>query len=583
MVRTLAALLLTIHSQARSEAPALLQGAGAGVEDHLLQLDTTPAAAAASASCVLENADCKILELLQHNHGLHLSFLQENTSSAVAVSRDWGLIKHLQPAAVLHPTSVHEIAELIRAVASSSSTNLTIAAKGVGHSINGQSQADKGVVIEMSTMKGMVKVMPYGDEDCALPFVEASGGELWVDVLQATLKEGLAPNSWTDYLYLTVGGTLSNAGVSGQTFRHGPQISSVLQMEVVTGTGQIVTCSASKQPELFFAVLGGLGQFGIITKARILLVPAPQKVRWIRAMYSDFEVFKRDQEMLISEVEDQLHTFDYVEGFVMMNNQDPTNGWKSVPFSPDADQAVSAMSSSTLPADPDAAAAAASSRVLYYLEAAVGYNLADVGPALEKRVEKMLAPLSFIRSLMFSTDVSYFKFLNRIHDLELSLRAQQLWDVPHPWLNIFVPASSITTFDSLVFQQLVPVEYGGPILVYPLNRNKWDRRTAAVVPDEEVFYLVAFLRNALPSGPGLQSMLDENARILRVCEDLNGKHYLPRYTEEEQWKRHFGSEKWTAFVQQKHMFDPHAILAPGQNIFPRNQNPLDQLLLHSSA
>ncbi len=112
---------------------------------------------------------------------------------------------------------------------------------------------------------------------------------------------------------------------------------------------------------------------------------------------------------------------------------------------------------------------------------------------------------------------------------------------------------------------------------------RWDRRTAAVVPDEEVFYLVAFLRNALPSGPGLQSMLDENARILRVCEDLNGKHYLPRYTEEEQWKRHFGSEKWTAFVQHKHMFDPHAILAPGQNIFPRNQNPLDQLLLHSSA
>jgi cytokinin dehydrogenase len=54
-----------------------------------------------------------------------------------------------------------------------------------------------------------------------------------------------------------------------------------------------------------------------------------------------------------------------------------------------------------------------------------------------------------------------------------------------------------------------------------------------VVPDEEVFYLVAFLRNALPSGPGLESMLDENAKILRICEDLNGKHYLPKYTKEE--------------------------------------------------
>jgi cytokinin dehydrogenase len=139
-------------------------------------------------------------------------------------------------------------------------------------------QADKGVVIEMTTMKGIIKVMPYGDEDCTLPLVEASGGELWVDVLQATLKEGLAPNSWTDYLHVTVGGTLSTAGVGGQTFRHGPQISSILQLEVVTGKGEIVTCSASKQPELFFAVLGGLGQFGIITKARILLVPAPQKV-----------------------------------------------------------------------------------------------------------------------------------------------------------------------------------------------------------------------------------------------------------------------------------------------------------------
>jgi hypothetical protein len=60
--------------------------------------------------------------------------------------------------------------------------------------------------------------------------------------------------------------------------------------------------------------------------------------------------------MLISEMENQLHTFDYVESFVMMNNQDLINLEKSIPFSPDVDQAVSAMSSSTLPANPDAAA-----------------------------------------------------------------------------------------------------------------------------------------------------------------------------------------------------------------------------------
>jgi len=72
--------------------------------------------------------------------------------------------------------------------------------------------------------------------------------------------------------------------------------------------------------------------------------------------------------MLISEMEDQLHTFDYIKGFVVMNNHDPINGLKSVPFSPDADQAVSDMSSNMLPT------AVIASSVLYYLEVAVGYT-----------------------------------------------------------------------------------------------------------------------------------------------------------------------------------------------------------------
>jgi hypothetical protein len=67
-------------------------------------------------------------------------------------------------------------------------------------------------------------------------------------------------------------------------------------------------------------------------------------------------------------MEDQLHIFDYVEGFVMMNNQDSINGWKSVPFSVDVDQVVSAMSNNMLLVDPDAATTSTSSRVLYYLE-----------------------------------------------------------------------------------------------------------------------------------------------------------------------------------------------------------------------
>lgn len=88
------------------------------------------------------------------------------------------------------------------------------------------------MVVEMSHRnKGTPEPLVEPEE----MYVDVWGGELWVDVLKKTLEHGLAPKSWTDYLYLSVGGTLSNAGISGQAFHHGPQISNVLELDVVTG------------------------------------------------------------------------------------------------------------------------------------------------------------------------------------------------------------------------------------------------------------------------------------------------------------------------------------------------------------
>ncbi|XP_065049386.1 cytokinin dehydrogenase 5-like [Musa acuminata AAA Group] len=166
-------------------------------------------------------------------------------------------------------------------------------------------------------------------------YVDASGGDLQVDVLNWTLaNDGLAPKSWTDYLYLSVGSTLSNAGVSGQAFHHRPQISNVHELDMVTGKGELITCSEEQNSELFHGVLGGQGQFGIIIRARIALETAPHGVRWIRILYSDFAAFTRDQELLVS-----LHSahrserFDYIEGFVIID-EGLINNWRSSFFSP---------------------------------------------------------------------------------------------------------------------------------------------------------------------------------------------------------------------------------------------------------
>lgn len=147
-------------------------------------------------------------------------------------AKDFGNRYHFLPASVLHPKTVQDISSIVRHIYQMGTTSaLTIAARGHGHSLEGQSQAHNGLVINMESLQEQEMHFHTGE----LPYVDVSGGELWINILQEGLKHGLAPKSWTDYLHLTVGGTLSNAGISGQAFRHGPQIDNVYQLEVVIG------------------------------------------------------------------------------------------------------------------------------------------------------------------------------------------------------------------------------------------------------------------------------------------------------------------------------------------------------------
>lgn len=160
---------------------------------------------------------------------LHGHFSFEGNEFA---ARDFGDQFHFLPWAVLHPKKVSDIAATIKHVWQMGPTSgLTVAARGHGHSLMGQAQAPQGLVINMEALSGQDMQVHKGNS----PYVDAPAGELWINVLHECLRHGLAPKSWTDYLHLTVGGTLSNAGISGQAFRHGPQISNVHQLEVITG------------------------------------------------------------------------------------------------------------------------------------------------------------------------------------------------------------------------------------------------------------------------------------------------------------------------------------------------------------
>ncbi|KAL3505334.1 hypothetical protein ACH5RR_035175 [Cinchona calisaya] len=505
-------------------------------------------------------------ELLRLNLEGQLSVEPSDVESA---SLDFGGMRRAEPWAVLHPASTEDVARLVKA-AYESSHGFTVSARGHGHSINGQAMTTNGVVIQMSGGSGERRlglgqpIAPMVHEK--FMYVDVWGGELWIDVLRFTLEYGLAPKSWTDYLYLSVGGTLSNAGISGQAFNHGPQISNVYELDVVTGKGELMTCSEEYNSELFHAVLGGLGQFGIITRARIALEPAPQMVRWIRVLYSNFSTFTHDQEYLISlHGQPDSQKFDYVEGFVIVD-EGLINNWRSSFFSPRNPVKISSLNAN------------GNGGVLYCLEITKNYVESDAD-TIDQELDALLKKLNFIPNSVFTTDLPYVDFLDRVHKAELKLRSKGLWDVPHPWLNMFVPKSRIEDFDKGVFKGILgnKNKTSGPILIYPMNKNKWDERTSVVTPNEDVFYLVALLRSALENGDETQTleyMSNQNRRILRFCDDegINVKQYLPHYTTQQEWMDHY-EDRWVQFNQRKLEFDPKHILATGQRIFKPSYNP----------
>ncbi|XP_010932844.1 cytokinin dehydrogenase 5 [Elaeis guineensis] len=506
-------------------------------------------------------------QLLQFSMEGQLSLEPSDVDRA---SVDFGGMTRAEPMAVMRPASAGDVASLVR-LAYGSARGFPVSARGHGHSINGQARAQGGVVIEMSYDRAVghrARSHPVYSPSLGEYYVDVWGGELWIDILNWTLENGgLAPKSWTDYLYLSVGGTLSNAGISGQAFHHGPQISNVYEVDVITGKGEIVTCSEEQNSELFHGVLGGLGQFGIITRARLALEPAPQRVRWIRVLYSNFTTFTRDQELLIS-----LHgthrseRFDYVEGFVIVD-EGLINNWRSSFFSPRNSVNISSIGTN--------------GGVLYCLEMTKNYD-DSTADFVDQEVEALLKRLEFIPASVFTTDLPYVDFLDRVHKAELKLRAKGLWDVPHPWLNLFVPASRIADFDHGVFRGILGNKTSGPILIYPMNKHKWDERSSAVTPDEEVFYLVGFLRSALPySGESTQSLeylSQQNERILAFCDEagIEVKQYLPHHLTRAEWARHFGT-KWDRFLRLKAEFDPKGILGSGQGIFPPSSSPFSSL------
>src|SRR5262245_16587455 len=170
--------------------------------------------------------------------------------------------------------------------------DLEIAVRGGGHNVAGTAVCDDGIVIDLSTMRAA-----WVDPSNRTALVQ--GGALWGDVDRETQTHGLA----------TTGGIVSHTGVAGVALgggigwlmrKHGLTVDNLLAAEVVTAEGRIVRASAEEHPDLFWALRGGGGNFGVVTSFRFALHPvgptvlagivfwAAEDTRDVLSFYRDF-------------------------------------------------------------------------------------------------------------------------------------------------------------------------------------------------------------------------------------------------------------------------------------------------------
>jgi FAD/FMN-containing dehydrogenase len=179
----------------------------------------------------------------------------------------WNAMIDRRPAIIARCANVSDV---VRAIEVARDNGLPVAVRGGGHNIAGNAMVDGGVVIDLSSMRSVLV-------DPSTRRVTVEGGATLGDLDAATQVYGLATplgiNSTTGVGGLTLGG-----GFGWLSRRYGMTVDNLESAEVVTASGEVMRASAGERADLFWAVRGGGGNFGVVTRFELGLHPVGPQV-----------------------------------------------------------------------------------------------------------------------------------------------------------------------------------------------------------------------------------------------------------------------------------------------------------------
>jgi FAD/FMN-containing dehydrogenase len=200
--------------------------------------------------------------------------LVESAAEYEQARRVWNGLIDKRPAVIVRCSGVADVLDSLRFARDH---NLLVAVRGGGHNVAGFGTCDGGLVIDLSPLRG-IRVDP------AKRTVRAQAGVRWGDLDRETQVFGLA----------VPGGVVSTTGIAGLTLgggqgwlrrTYGMTCDSLLSADVITSDGEFVTASDVEHADLFWALRGGGGNFGIVTDFEYRLHPVGPVVAYAAAMY----------------------------------------------------------------------------------------------------------------------------------------------------------------------------------------------------------------------------------------------------------------------------------------------------------